>query len=116
MRTFIQSANQLRFGFCGRDLSTGGEGVMRTHIIWRNSSPPRKREIQLSRVTWNHAGALYQAATPDGFKRLFQLLRTHATDAAAAAASKAAMATASQFGCGALVRLGASRALPLTEP
>jgi hypothetical protein len=94
MRTFIQSANQLRFGCCDRDLSSGGEGVTGTHIIWRNPSPPRKREILVSRVARNHAAAVYQVITPAGSKRLFQLFRSGTTTAAAAAAAVREAATA----------------------
>ena len=69
---------------------------MGTHIIWRNPSPPRKREILVSRVAWNHAAAVYQVITPAGSKRLFQLFRRGTTAAAAAAAvSEAATAMAS---------------------
>lgn len=83
MRTFIQSANDLRFSECDRDLSAGGEGVMGTHIIWRNPSPPRKRAIQVSRVSRNPVAVFYQVAAPSGFKRLFQLIRTSGANDAA---------------------------------
>lgn len=83
MQTFIESVNDLRISDCDRDLSAGGEGVMGTHIIWRNPSPPRKRAIQVSRVTRNQPAAVYQAVTPRGFKCLFQLIRANgASDAA----------------------------------
>jgi len=69
---------------------------MGTHIIWRNPSPPRKREILVSRVAWNHTAAVYQMITPAGSKRLFQLLHSGTTAAeAAAAVSEAATAMAS---------------------
>jgi len=69
---------------------------MGTHIIWRNPSPPRKREILVSRVARNHAAAVYEVITPAGSKRLFQLFRNGTTAAAAAVAvSEAATATAS---------------------
>jgi len=48
---------------------------MGTHIIWRNPSPPRKRAIHVSRIAGNHVAAAYQAEIPDGFKRLFQVVR-----------------------------------------
>jgi len=47
---------------------------MGTHIIWRNPSPPSKRELQISRITHNQAGSVYQAAASSGFKRLFQVI------------------------------------------
>jgi len=69
---------------------------MGTHIIWLNPSPPRKREILVSRVARNHAAAVYQVITPTGSKRLFQLFRRGTTAAAAATAvSEAATAMAS---------------------
>ena len=57
---------------------------MGTHIIWRNPSLPRKREIQISRVMRNHTAAVYQAATAGGLKRLFQLFRKNAAAAVVA--------------------------------
>ena len=69
---------------------------MGTHIVWRNPSPPRKRELLVSRVARNHAAAVYQVITPAGSKRLFQLLRSGTTAAAAAAVvGEAATAMAS---------------------
>jgi hypothetical protein len=66
---------------------------MGTHITWRNPSPPRKRQLQVSRITRNQIGAVYQAAAPSGFKRLFQLMRgKQATGAAIATEARTAMA------------------------
>ena len=69
---------------------------MGTHIIWRNPSPPRKRELLVSRVARNHAAAVYQVITSAGSKRLFQLLHSGTTaEPAAAVVSEAATAMAS---------------------
>jgi len=68
---------------------------MGTHIIWRNPSPPLKRSVQVSRVTRNQTAAVYQAVTSGGFKCLFQLFRSHATGATAAAVRETAVAAAS---------------------
>ena len=65
---------------------------MGTHIIWRNPSPPRKRGLQVSRITRNQGGAVYQAAAPTGFKRLFQVMRPQAAAAAIASETRIAMA------------------------
>ena len=66
---------------------------MGTHIIWRNPFPPRKRGLQVSRITRNPVGAVYQAAAPSGFKRLFQVMRGQQVAAASIAAqTRAAMA------------------------
>ena len=65
---------------------------MGTHIIWRNPSPPRKRELQVSRITRNEGGAVYQAAAPSGFKRLFQLVRARNVRAVIAAEARTAVA------------------------
>ena len=66
---------------------------MGTHIIWRNPSPPRKTELLVSPVAWNHAATVYQVITPAGSKRLLQVFR-RGTMAAAAAASVSEAATA----------------------
>lgn len=60
---------------------------MGTHIIWRNPSPPRKREMQVSRITRNQFGAVYQAAAASGFRRLFEVRRGKWAVAAVAAAT-----------------------------
>ena len=66
---------------------------MGTHIIWRNPSPPSKRELQVSRITRNPIGAVYEAAAASGFKRLFQVMRGKQAGAATIAAeTKIAMA------------------------
>jgi len=65
---------------------------MGTHIIWRNPSPPRKKSVQVSRITQNHAGAVYQAAGPSGFKLLLQVVHGNQTARVATAEGNAAMA------------------------
>ena len=65
---------------------------MGTHIIWRNPSPPRKRELQVSRITRNEGGAVYQAAAASGFKRLFQLVGARDVRAVIAAEARTAVA------------------------
>jgi len=65
---------------------------MGTHIIWRNPSPPRKRSVQVSRITQNYAGAVYQAAGPSGFKLLLQVVRGKQTVGVLAAEGNPAMA------------------------
>jgi len=66
---------------------------MGTHIIWRNPSPPRKRGLQVARITRNQIGAIYQAAAPSGFNRLFQVIRAkQAAPPIIAARTSAAMA------------------------
>jgi hypothetical protein len=49
---------------------------MGTHIIWRNPSPPRKREFKLSRVAGNGTATTYQVAIPSGYRHPFELVRT----------------------------------------
>ena len=48
---------------------------MGTHIIWRNPSPPSKKQFKLRRVAGNGAASLYQVAGPS-YQRPFELIRT----------------------------------------
>jgi len=47
---------------------------MGTHIIWRNPSPPSKKQFKLRRVEGNGFATLYQVASPS-YQRPFELIR-----------------------------------------
>jgi len=49
-------------------------GVMGTHIIWRNPSPPSKKQFKVRRVDGNGAATFYQVASPS-YQRPFELIR-----------------------------------------
>jgi len=74
MQTFIQSANNLRFSDCDRELQHGGGAVMGTHIIWRNPSPPRTVEFKLRRVMVSPYVSVYCVASPN-YQHPFELIR-----------------------------------------
>ena len=59
---------------------------MGTHIIWRNPSPPSKKQFKLRRVDGNGAATLYQVASPS-YQLPFELIRTPVTWAARRAAN-----------------------------
>lgn len=48
---------------------------MGTHIIWRNPSPPSKKQFKLRRVAGNAAATLYYVAGPS-YQHPFELIRT----------------------------------------
>jgi hypothetical protein len=48
--------------------------VMGTHIIWRNPSPPSKKQFKLRRVHGNEIAALYQVAS-SSYQLPFELIR-----------------------------------------
>ena len=48
---------------------------MGTHIIWRNPSPPPKKQFKLRRVAGNGAATLYEVAGPS-YQHPFELIRT----------------------------------------
>jgi len=60
---------------------------MGTHIIWRNPSPPSKKEFKLRRVDGNGIATLYQMAGPSG-QRPFELIGTPVVWAGRIAANK----------------------------
>jgi len=47
---------------------------MGPHIIWRNPSPPSKKQFKLRRVNGNGIPTLYQVASPS-YQRAFELIR-----------------------------------------
>jgi len=47
---------------------------MGTHIIWRNPSPPSKKQFKLRRVDGNGAATLYQVAS-SSYQLPFEVLR-----------------------------------------
>jgi len=51
---------------------------MGTHIIWRNPSPPSKKQFKLRRVDGNGAATLYQVAS-SSYQLPFELIRGTAT-------------------------------------
>ena len=67
---------------------------MGTHIIWRNPSPPRKSEIQVSRIVGNEVAIVYQADGPSGLKHLFELVHTNSGSIAKALSSSKSAAQA----------------------
>ncbi|HYN14544.1 MAG TPA: hypothetical protein VES66_01995 [Terriglobales bacterium] len=62
---------------------------MGTHIIWRNPSPPPKKQFKLRRVAGSGPATVYQVASPS-YQRPFELIRTAVVRAGRMAARKKA--------------------------
>lgn len=68
---------------------------MGTHIIWRNPSPPRKREFKLRRLTGNERATLYHVSG-SRYQHAFELVRKPAWPTSVA--RKTAAGVAAPFG------------------
>jgi len=60
---------------------------MGTHIIWRNPSPPSKKQFKLRRVDGNGFATMYQVAS-SSCQRPFELIRRTAAWAGRRAANQ----------------------------
>ena len=68
---------------------------MGTHIIWRNPSPPQKREFKLRRAGGNDRLTFYQAVGPR-YRNAFELV--HWPGCSTILSTKTADAIATPFG------------------
>jgi len=60
---------------------------MGTHIIWRNPSPPLKKQFKLRRVPGSGPATVYQVSSPS-YQHPFELIRTAVAWAGRMAARK----------------------------